>query len=260
MKISEEKQLHANYFKGSNVHITRYKWITTRYFNTHKRYKILEIGCGDGGVIQYLKDNHEVQGVDIAESGIKYLKTIGINAHLLDVSYEKLPFKDDYFDYVLIFEVFEHLKSPQLALEEIQRVLKPSGILLASIPNPKTGHKYIYPPLFKFSGFEEYLINNGFMILSSVPYGVCLPFNLDFNKRDTRLNSKIPSHKNHPDRVSFSNKVIQFLATLSRSDFITKIKPKRFAWLVIFEARNKHNKRTKEIYKEIAEETSKAYN
>jgi uncharacterized protein YbaR (Trm112 family) len=38
-----------------------------------------------------------------------------------------LPFRDDVFDYVFAFNVFEHLRDPRAAAAEIFRVLKPSG-------------------------------------------------------------------------------------------------------------------------------------
>ncbi|HMJ06119.1 MAG TPA: methyltransferase domain-containing protein [Chthoniobacterales bacterium] len=40
----------------------------------------------------------------------------------------RLPFRDDVFDRVFAFNVFEHLRDPKLAAGEIQRVLKPGGI------------------------------------------------------------------------------------------------------------------------------------
>jgi SAM-dependent methyltransferase len=48
--------------------------------------------------------------------------TIG-DAHLL-------PFKDNEFEYILCTEVLEHLHSPQIAINEMNRVLKPGGTLI----------------------------------------------------------------------------------------------------------------------------------
>lgn len=45
-----------------------------------------------------------------------------------------LPIEDSRFDTVVAIEVFEHLKSPSQALNEIARVLKPGGEIVVSIP------------------------------------------------------------------------------------------------------------------------------
>jgi len=48
---------------------------------------------------------------------------------------ESMPLRDDSFDLVLLFEVLEHVMKPEVVLEEISRVLKPSGILFLTVPN-----------------------------------------------------------------------------------------------------------------------------
>lgn len=45
-----------------------------------------------------------------------------------------LQFTDAFFDNIICFEVFEYLKSPQKAIDEIYRVLKPAGKLVLSCP------------------------------------------------------------------------------------------------------------------------------
>jgi SAM-dependent methyltransferase len=51
------------------------------------------------------------------------------------VSGERLPFEDEAFDMIVSDFVFEHLEDPQPLAEELQRVLKPGGWLLARTPN-----------------------------------------------------------------------------------------------------------------------------
>jgi SAM-dependent methyltransferase len=46
----------------------------------------------------------------------------------------RLPFREGIFDLVLCTEVLEHLHTPELALAEMQRVLKPGGKLLLTTP------------------------------------------------------------------------------------------------------------------------------
>ncbi|MFA6416203.1 MAG: class I SAM-dependent methyltransferase [Candidatus Paceibacterota bacterium] len=45
-----------------------------------------------------------------------------------------LPFEDNSFDIVLCLVVIEHLKEPSRAIAEMERVLKPGGMILVSVP------------------------------------------------------------------------------------------------------------------------------
>lgn len=46
----------------------------------------------------------------------------------------RMPFKDDSFDTVMSLEVFEHLADPDACLREIERVMRPDGVLLFTVP------------------------------------------------------------------------------------------------------------------------------
>ena len=60
-----------------------------------------------------------------------------------------MPFEDASFDAVLHVYVFEHLHSPHKAAEEIYRVLKPGGYMLAIIP-------FIHPYHARKDGYRDY--------------------------------------------------------------------------------------------------------
>jgi SAM-dependent methyltransferase len=48
---------------------------------------------------------------------------------------EPLPFEDGSFDAVVAGELFEHLRFPDALVAEIERVLRPGGVLAGSVPN-----------------------------------------------------------------------------------------------------------------------------
>ena len=63
------------------------------------------------------------------------------NIDILAVN-QKLPFADDSFDLVISFDVLEHVNDPFISAEELKRVLKPGGILIADIPFLQAEHGY----------------------------------------------------------------------------------------------------------------------
>jgi ubiquinone/menaquinone biosynthesis C-methylase UbiE len=47
---------------------------------------------------------------------------------------QEIPFESDYFDFVLLIEVLEHVKDPISVLKEVNRVIKEGGFLIMSMP------------------------------------------------------------------------------------------------------------------------------
>lgn len=92
---------------------------------------ILEVGCGDGRIVNQLIGKYEnICGLDISKEGLKSVKTTKVKG-----SIENLPFQDNSFDIVMCCEVLEHLPYPiyNKALGELERVSK--EYILISVPN-----------------------------------------------------------------------------------------------------------------------------
>lgn len=98
--------------------------------------KILDVGCGDGYFISnlYNKSNYlyavdvRRKEIDKAKKKYRYVKFQNIKVG------DKLPFENDCFDVVTLFHVLEHIDSEKRIISEIERVLKPGGILYLSSP------------------------------------------------------------------------------------------------------------------------------
>lgn len=100
--------------------------------------KILEIGCGMGATLGYLKNKYPdalVYGVELEEEVAlmagKYLPGI-ISGNIEQM---ELPYPEGFFDYIIFADVLEHLHNPEQILHNVGRYLNPSGSVLASIPN-----------------------------------------------------------------------------------------------------------------------------
>lgn len=106
-----------------------------------KDARILDLGCGIGLSLHILAQIFpNIIGCDIDEKALqacdKILKEVGVKSiGLKKYNGHKLPFPDNTFDAVLSIEVIEHVKSPNLMLKEIERVLKREGFLIITTPN-----------------------------------------------------------------------------------------------------------------------------
>ncbi|MHA1868732.1 MAG: class I SAM-dependent methyltransferase [Candidatus Heimdallarchaeaceae archaeon] len=98
-----------------------------------KKGKILDIGCGTGEWTKVLSDmGLDAYGVDIDLSKLK-----SPSSKFKKGDMHKLPFDDEYFDYIFNSGVFEHALSPYIAMSEMYRVLKKDGIVLLIVPTEK---------------------------------------------------------------------------------------------------------------------------
>jgi SAM-dependent methyltransferase len=162
---------HRDYYQAGSYDNDRLMWTINEFLSDRKPRKILEVGCGDGAMLRLLvAQGIDARGVDASSSGIERCKTTGLNAQCLDVSVDGLPFADDEFDAVLCLETLEHLMNPYYALQEVRRVLIPGGRFLCSVPNPLSGHPYLYPGLFEYSNFRRFLEQSGFTIERVAPW------------------------------------------------------------------------------------------
>lgn len=99
--------------------------------------RCLEVGTAEGLLLSGLHKAFrfkEAVGIDLSEDLIKKNTDSDISLELGDA--ERLKFDDKSFDIIIAAAVIEHLDNPRTMLAECHRVLKPAGILIATIPNP----------------------------------------------------------------------------------------------------------------------------
>lgn len=118
---------------------------------------ILDLGCGDGAVLKYLKEKGGINGigVDISDEILKKAAEIGVKTIKIDISklenLEKLP----EVDYILGFEIIEHMPNTEEFIFKIQKKAK-KGIIF-SFPN--TGY-YTHRLRLLFGRFPLQWIQN----------------------------------------------------------------------------------------------------
>ncbi len=96
---------------------------------------MLEVGCGRGGGLNYIKNQlnpRSVTGLDLNQKAINFCQNFHCqkNATYLQGNAQKLPFETDSFDVVINVESSHRYPEPQKFFHEVYRVLKPGGYFL----------------------------------------------------------------------------------------------------------------------------------
>ena len=98
-----------------------------------KNARILEIGCGYGAFCETLAESGaKVDAVEIDKKKADWANNHfdkNENIKIRIVTDEILPYKNNSFDSVILFDVIEHVNKPEITIKEAHRVLKKNGIL-----------------------------------------------------------------------------------------------------------------------------------
>ncbi|MDP4176906.1 MAG: class I SAM-dependent methyltransferase [Bacillota bacterium] len=115
-----------------------------RNFTRNEKTKVLDLGCGAGRHVYFMaNENIDTYGVDISKEGIsnakKTLEYAGLKATLKVAAVDELPFEDNIFDGIVCYGVLYYCKKYEIkkAIEEIYRILKPSGKGILVVRNKK---------------------------------------------------------------------------------------------------------------------------
>jgi SAM-dependent methyltransferase len=100
--------------------------------------EVLEVGCGAGSFSVLLGERTDahVQALDLSPAMVAIARSRGVRAHVGDVSY--MAYEDDSLDVVVANWMLYHLPDLDAGLEEIKRVLRPGGRLIATTLGPGT--------------------------------------------------------------------------------------------------------------------------
>ena len=144
MTVPEQSSSSADYTMGYSPEFLQL--LDRRNAQTHAAYllphlepgmRVLDFGCGPGtitlGLAQVVYPG-EVYGVDMEESQVSMGRAAAASGGQDNVTFQagnvyELPFLDNYFDVAHCHAVLMHVPETQRALVEVQRVLKPGGIV-----------------------------------------------------------------------------------------------------------------------------------
>jgi len=94
--------------------------------------KVLDIGCGNGSLLDLLPSSFEKYGVEIAESAAAEAGTKDIKVSCLP--WELVEF-DGYFDLIIALDFLEHVPNPLFSFKKMAAFLRPGGFIVIETGN-----------------------------------------------------------------------------------------------------------------------------
>jgi Methylase involved in ubiquinone/menaquinone biosynthesis len=127
-----------------------------------KEMDVLELATGTGLIAVNIADAvRSIEATDFSPKMIETAKKKNVpeNVHFSVADATALPFEDNSFDAVVISNALHIMPNPELVLENIKRMLRPNGLLIA--PNFSHGHLQksswnLSVVILKIIGFETY--------------------------------------------------------------------------------------------------------
>jgi ubiquinone/menaquinone biosynthesis C-methylase UbiE len=175
-RVAYQFELDGNtvgFYSGSMKNRLTLDWLQSIVANRNSKVcRILDIGCAHGNMMLMMNalndrdQSIEYYGMDLDPSTIAYgvafaAEVDGYSNCRFSVGNldDGLPFPPNYFDAVYIGDVLEHMEDPGATLDELQRVLTKSGVIIVSTPILDSLFKRLSVVANKLSGgklFKEY--------------------------------------------------------------------------------------------------------
>ena len=100
----------------------------------NKNTRVLDVGCGDGTLMDYLKDSRkiDIRGIEISKNNVQKCLSKGLTVIEGDAEKDLLQFPDGSFDFVILSQTLQAFLTPEIVIKELLRVGKKAVV---TIPN-----------------------------------------------------------------------------------------------------------------------------
>ena len=99
-----------------------------------KNTRVLDVGCGDGTLMEFLQNNKEIdiRGIEISKNNSQKCVSKGLTVIEGDAEKDLSQFPDSSFDFVILSQTLQAFLNPEIVIQELLRVGKKA---IVTVPN-----------------------------------------------------------------------------------------------------------------------------
>ena len=99
-----------------------------------KNSRVLDVGCGDGELMNFILNNisNDIRGIEISKTNVQKCISKGLTVIEGDAEKDLFQFPDSSFDFVILSQTLQAFLNPEKVLDELLRVGKKA---IVTIPN-----------------------------------------------------------------------------------------------------------------------------
>ena len=125
---------HYGDWSDSDLTRTRYRELLASFEPYRRSGRIFDMGCGPGYFLDEAKAaGWEPYGSNVGERSLEMCRRRGLE--VVEAPIQPDTFPRGHFDVVTAFEVFEHLREPDIELQTLASLVRPGGLLYCTTPN-----------------------------------------------------------------------------------------------------------------------------
>ena len=120
--------------------------------------RVLDVGCGDGALLQLLEEEKQAdgRGIELSQKGVNEAVARGLSVVQGDADHDLATYPDNAFDFVILSQTLQATHNPRLVLEELLRIGRK---VVVSFPN--FGHWRVR---------TQFVLNGRMPITDDLPY------------------------------------------------------------------------------------------
>lgn len=185
----------------------------------NRRLRVCELGCGTGGNLAAIAEDHDVVGIECSPDALNYARlSLGDRVRFGSLPHE-IDLPQSSFDVVLMTDVLEHIKNDRASARTAVELVRPGGIVVVTVP----AYQWLFSPRdVRHQHFRRYAKTQLRRLWN--PEGAQIEVLSHYNAAlfpiaaAVRLSSKL-SRRNDPADLSVPPRTINaFLARLMQSE------------------------------------------
>ncbi|CAN5324322.1 hypothetical protein BH09BAC1_BH09BAC1_10370 [soil metagenome] len=136
--VNPEEYWEGEYFSGAEHDMTYHASILKKHLEFGPDMKALDIGTGLGfSMLELEKMGFDTYGLEPSANFVNYaIEKNGINPEKLALGMmEDIKYENNFFDFIMLRVVLEHVYDPARCIEQAMAWLKPNGLLHIEVPS-----------------------------------------------------------------------------------------------------------------------------